>query len=738
MNVDNRQVQVLDILAAFEKALLLKIKDGDTIALVLDKIQSWTGGQPYMTKLLCNYAMAHVSRLEATKDLGIIDAIVQQRIVKDWQTNSAADHLNKLERTLLNYSARDSLLILYLQILQRGPLKQDHSPEQSFLLRSGLISLEDDQLKVTHGIYASIFNEDWIERQLPGLTKPVVVVQSAVPSFASTAKKALKLRRDRTPQLVGASRWPIKTTLLVGALAALSAVIFTHSPKNDQQLESASRSSQAAAPAAVERSQTAKKTAELPGQQLTQLTLLGDSFSGYSTFRNDDFQSTLKDAGIKLNYADEFDQTLRAEKLSKGKADLMVTTLDQFLQQQPKGKIIGLLDRTVGADAVVLNTKRYSSLKSLLDLQKLVQQTRAQGQKLSITYASDTPSEYLALVLDAQFDTFNMSDFELKPVADASEAWALMQDPKNNVAIAILWEPFVAQARQQGYNVVLSSQDAPNAILDVLIASDRLIESNPAILSQLLEKYYRRIDANARDAIQLQSQVAEDGNLSVADAATIINGIDFFTATAARNWLTDGTLEKRIGATAAVLTLSERLKEVPPNLPLLYTDQFVAEAADNTQALIDLVRTDNPELAGKLAGNRPSITAAAEVSGDQIRQAPDIGNFQVRGQVSFAFESAQLTEEGKQTLNQLANELKEFNERTIAVRVIGHTSRTGDAQLNQTLSQQRATVVVNYLKAKGVILNILPEGKGANEPLANVNPTSAQNQRTEIRLVRLN
>ncbi|MEM9948175.1 MAG: hypothetical protein AAF810_19230, partial [Cyanobacteria bacterium P01_D01_bin.36] len=100
---------------------------------------------------------------------------------------------------------------------------------------------------------------------------------------------------------------------------------------------------------------------------ITRLTLLGDTFSGYSTFRNEAFNASLKDTGIEINYADEFDQSLRAEQLSKGNADLIMTTLDQYLQQQPEGKIIGLLDRTVGADAVVLNSKQYPGLNSLLD-----------------------------------------------------------------------------------------------------------------------------------------------------------------------------------------------------------------------------------------------------------------------------------------------------------------------------------------------------------------------------------
>ncbi|MEL6555671.1 MAG: OmpA family protein [Cyanobacteria bacterium J06621_11] len=470
----------------------------------------------------------------------------------------------------------------------------------------------------------------------------------------------------------------------------------------------------------------------------TRLTLLGDTFSGYSTFRNDDFQATLDDVAIEIEYADEFDQTVRAQQLGEGKADLIVTTLDQFVKQQPEGKIVGLLDRTVGADAVVLNTKKFPGLDSLLKLGELVSQEKAQGRSLSIAYAADTPSEYLALVLDTKFDAFNLSDFELIQVEEASQAWELMQDPQQNVAIAVLWEPYVTQARQQGYNVVLSSEDAPNAIVDVIVASDNLINTNPDVISQLLESYYRRIDANARDATQLQTQVAEDGNLSVGDSAAIINGIDFFTATETQTWFTDGTLERRIGATAAVLTLSNKLTAVPSNVSELYTNQFVTAAADNTQTLIELVRADNPDLADKLEGGNNTVTAAPTLSASDIQQAPDIGNLQVRGQVGFATGSADLTAEGKETLNQLAKEIQEFNQQTIAVRVIGHTSRTGSAALNQSLSQQRAGVVVNHLKGMGVALNILPEGKGFDEPLPNIDPTDSRNQRTEIRLVRVN
>ena len=62
--------------------------------------------------------------------------------------------------------------------------------------------------------------------------------------------------------------------------------------------------------------------------------------------------------------------------------NLIVTSLDQYLTHQPQGKIVALIDRTVGADAVVLNSERYPQLKSLIDLDKLVKEQASKGRRL--------------------------------------------------------------------------------------------------------------------------------------------------------------------------------------------------------------------------------------------------------------------------------------------------------------------------------------------------------------------
>ncbi|MDY6940370.1 MAG: OmpA family protein [Cyanobacteriota bacterium] len=469
------------------------------------------------------------------------------------------------------------------------------------------------------------------------------------------------------------------------------------------------------------------------------LKILGDTFSGYSTFRNAQFQDTLEETGLTLTYEDEFDQAKRAQRLSQGEVDLMVTTLDRFVQEKPAGKIVGLIDRTTGADAVVLNTPKYPELKSLEDLKALVDREKAQGKTLKIAFAGDTPSEYLALVLDTKFEAFNLADFEVVSVADASEAWELMRDRNQNVPIAVIWEPFVTQARQQGYTVVLSSQDAPNAIVDVLVASDRLIESQPDAIADFLEAYYRRIDTNVRDASQLQAQIAEDGGLEAADAAAVLQGIEFFTAAEAQQWMTGETLAKRISSTAAVLVLSGQLDDVPENPQDLIVESAIAPAAQNTQTLIDLIRESDPQLAERLSGDSRTINPTApNLSADEIKQAPNIGNLQVRGEVKFESGAADLTADGQNTLESLAQEISEFNIETVAIQVIGHTSKTGTPEFNQALSEQRAQTVVDYLQNSGLQHNFVAEGKGFYLPLSGVPPEDPRQQRTEIRLVRIN
>ncbi|MEB3359605.1 MAG: phosphate ABC transporter substrate-binding/OmpA family protein [Synechococcales bacterium] len=468
---------------------------------------------------------------------------------------------------------------------------------------------------------------------------------------------------------------------------------------------------------------------QLYGNYQQPLTVLGDGFSGYSSLRSADFADTLSRADLGIRYQEELDQAQRAADLGK-EADLIVTTLDQFLTHHPDGRIVGLIDRTVGADAVVLNTAQFPNLTSLNDLETL----RASTPGLKIVYAAGTPSEYLARLLDIKFEQFNLADFEVVEVEDSAQAYEVLQSDAR-VAIAILWEPDVSKAALAGNTIALSSEDVPNSIIDVMVASNRLIEQRPDELKAFLTAYYQHTDTLIRNASTLNAQIAADGGLTQQDAAKVASGIDFFSSIETEQWFSQGTLEQRIQSAQAVLTLAGTAVAPVPDASALYRATFITEAAANARQIIEAIKVTDPDLAAIISGEQSTATQA--VSQQQVQAAAAIGNLQVRGTVSFATGSATLTAEGQQTLDQFAREVSDFSPDTTALNIVGHTSRTGSAAFNQSLSQQRAQVVADYLKSRGVSLQIAVQGMGFSQPLPDIDPTHPQNQRTEVQLKRI-
>lgn len=94
-------------------------------------------------------------------------------------------------------------------------------------------------------------------------------------------------------------------------------------------------------------------------------------------------------------------------------------------------------------------------------------------------------------------------------------------------------------------------------------------------------------------------------------------------------------------------------------------------------------------------------------------------------------DSKTLSREETRELDNLAREIKGMG--NCQVTVIGHADNTGMAEVNQTVSVNRARMVADYLKKKGVT-NITTSGESYNHPVAS-NDTAAgraKNRRVEI------
>lgn len=68
--------------------------------------------------------------------------------------------------------------------------------------------------------------------------------------------------------------------------------------------------------------------------------------------------------------------------------------------------------------------------------------------------------------------------------------------------------------------------------------------------------------------------------------------------------------------------------------------------------------------------------------------------------ITFAFNSAQLTDEARAVLNRQANFIRQFPE--VRFRVYGHTDLVGSNAYNKDLGMRRARAAVAYLSAQGI------------------------------------
>ncbi len=131
------------------------------------------------------------------------------------------------------------------------------------------------------------------------------------------------------------------------------------------------------------------------------------------------------------------------------------------------------------------------------------------------------------------------------------------------------------------------------------------------------------------------------------------------------------------------------------------------------------------ELREKTAGTDIEV----DRQGDQITLNMPSG-------ITFDTNSYMIKPEFRSTLDNVASTLAQYNQ--TFVDVYGHTDSTGNASINQPLSENRARSVGDYLTTRGVAAaRIGTRGFGATQPIAS-NDTEAgrqANRRVEIKLV---
>jgi len=108
----------------------------------------------------------------------------------------------------------------------------------------------------------------------------------------------------------------------------------------------------------------------------------------------------------------------------------------------------------------------------------------------------------------------------------------------------------------------------------------------------------------------------------------------------------------------------------------------------------------------------------------------------MNSEISFAYNSAQLTPAFHNTLGKVADILNRYPRSSI--QITGHTDSRGSAEYNQRLSEQRAQAVKYYLADRGVdARRIMTDGRGESQPRASNNTEAGMqlNRRVEMLII---
>jgi OOP family OmpA-OmpF porin len=158
----------------------------------------------------------------------------------------------------------------------------------------------------------------------------------------------------------------------------------------------------------------------------------------------------------------------------------------------------------------------------------------------------------------------------------------------------------------------------------------------------------------------------------------------------------------------------------------------------------DCVHTQRWSIPNAIAECEPEIVAArdkVDVAAVEVVVRTERQPIRLKSDALFGFDSAELTDNGKASLEQMLGSITAADLQEKKIQISGYTDRIGPDDYNLELSRRRAAVVHDYLVSKGVVPSFIEvQGLGNADPIVECSGERgaalidclAPNRRTEI------
>ncbi len=442
------------------------------------------------------------------------------------------------------------------------------------------------------------------------------------------------------------------------------------------------------------------------------VTLALDNWVGYFPLRSSRMASLMRQAGYHLVVEDDqADYATRMQRLRDGTLDFAVATVDSFLLNGAvanyPGVIVMVIDESQGGDAILARRDKISSLDDL-----------RRYEDVTVAFTPASPSHYLA---KAAAEHFNLPQLlpqgrlRLETSGSEKAREALLNQSAD---VAICWEPDVSFALANPDIVkILGTEDTQGLIVDILLASRRIVQSQPELVRLLLHSYFQVLKEYREQPDVLVADVRKLTGLPTPAVQAMLGGVHWVNFNAnCDNWFGIGSgasegLVDTIEATLRVLLSAGDFQRNP--LPgqdpyRLINSSFLTEMHRQGFTAFDTAaaRTSTNSLENRFG---PLSEAAWQ-------RLAEIGTLKV-APIMFQSGMTELDALAKQVVDEAAGRLKHYP--NFRVRIEGHTGTRGDATENMRLSRERAEAVARYLT---VVYNVDPnrlktQGWGGSKPL---------------------